>query len=139
MMVDASALMSAGYDHGFYICNVDGSFVWHPFGLIHTDLRLQPNGSQINTDNTQASTFLTRRLRLGFEGQLYGNIDYDNRYWKALCYFFAVLTLFGRIYHDQHWLSDVILGGLIPTVIGIKLNRINKNEMSNVLMKQTIN
>lgn len=68
---------SAGYDHGFYVRSADGSFVWHPFGLIHTDLRLSPSGSQINNDNTQASTFLTRRLRLGFEGQLYGNIDYD--------------------------------------------------------------
>ena len=68
---------SAGYDHGFYVRSADGNFVWHPFGLIHTDLRLSPSGSQINNDNTQASTFLTRRLRLGFEGQLYGNIDYD--------------------------------------------------------------
>jgi len=68
---------SAGYDNGFYIRSADSSFVWHPFGLIHTDLHLIPTGSQIYTDNTQASTFLARRLRIGFEGKLFRKIDYD--------------------------------------------------------------
>ena len=68
---------SAGFDHGFYIRSADGSFVFRPFGLIHTDLRINNNGTQINSDDTQASTFLVRRLRLGFEGQLYNWIDYD--------------------------------------------------------------
>ena len=68
---------SVGFDNGFYIKSGDSSFIFRPFGLIHTDLHLMPSGSQINNDNTQSSTFLTRRLRLGFEGQLYGKIDYD--------------------------------------------------------------
>ncbi len=68
---------SAGFDNGFYIRSADGSFVFRPFGLIHTDLRINNNGTQINSDDTQASTFLVRRLRLGFEGQLYNWIDYD--------------------------------------------------------------
>jgi len=68
---------SAGFDNGFYIRSADGSFVFRPFGLIHTDLRLNESGTQINTDDTQASTFLVRRLRLGFEGQLYNSIEYD--------------------------------------------------------------
>jgi hypothetical protein len=67
----------AGFDHGFYIRSKDGSFVFRPFGLIHTDFHLIQRGAQINTDDSQASTFLTRRLRLGFEGQLYEKIDYD--------------------------------------------------------------
>ena len=67
----------AGFDHGFYVRSKDGSFIFRPFGLIHTDFRLIQSGTQINTDDKQASTFLTRRLRLGFEGQLYGKIDYD--------------------------------------------------------------
>jgi hypothetical protein len=66
-----------GFEHGFYIRSKDGAFVFRPFGLIHTDFRLIHSGMKINTDDTQASTFLTRRLRLGFEGQLYGKIDYD--------------------------------------------------------------
>jgi phosphate-selective porin OprO/OprP len=32
---------------------------------------------QINSDETQVSTFLIRRLRFGFEGTLYKKIDYD--------------------------------------------------------------
>ncbi len=68
---------SAGFDHGFYIRSADGSSVFRPFGLIHTDLRINNNGKQINSDDTQTSTFLVRRLRLGFEGQLYNWIDYD--------------------------------------------------------------
>jgi len=67
----------AGFDHGFYVRSKDGSFIFRPFGLIHTDFRVIQSGTQINTDDKQASTFLTRRLRLGFEGQLYGKIDYD--------------------------------------------------------------
>ncbi len=67
----------AGFDHAFYVRSKDGSFIFRPFGLIHTDFRLIQSGTQINTDDKQASTFLTRRLRLGFEGQLYGKIDYD--------------------------------------------------------------
>ena len=66
-----------GFDNGFYIQSKDGAFIFRPFGLIHTDFRLIHSGTQINTDDTQASTFLARRLRLGFEGQLYGKIDYD--------------------------------------------------------------
>src|SRR3989339_278953 len=68
---------AAGFDNGFYIRSADGSSVFRPFGLIHTDLRVTNNGRQINSDDTQASTFLVRRLRLGFEGQLYNWIDYD--------------------------------------------------------------
>jgi phosphate-selective porin OprO/OprP len=68
---------AAGFDHGFFIRSADGAFVFRPFGLIHTDLRIVNSGTQINVDDTQASTFLVRRLRLGFEGQLYKWIDYD--------------------------------------------------------------
>ncbi|OGU33200.1 MAG: hypothetical protein A2057_14770 [Ignavibacteria bacterium GWA2_35_9] len=68
---------SAGFDNGFYIQSDDGSFVFRPFGLIHTDLRILSNSMQINSDETQASTFLVRRLRFGFEGTLYNKIDYD--------------------------------------------------------------
>ena len=67
----------SGFDHGFYIQSADGAFVFRPFGLIHTDLRLAESGRQINTDATQASTFVVRRLRIGFEGQLYRSIAYD--------------------------------------------------------------
>lgn len=34
---------------------------------------------------------------------------YDNKLWKALWYFLAVMTALGRIYHDKHWSSDVVI------------------------------
>ena len=68
---------SSGFDNGFFIRSADSSFVFRPFGLIHTDLRVINKGMQINSDETQSSTFLVRRLRFGFEGTLYKKIDYD--------------------------------------------------------------
>jgi len=52
----------------------------------------------------------------------------ENKYWKIFCYIFAVLTFSGRIYHDQHWMSDVILGAFISTMVGIRLIYIEKNS-----------
>jgi len=31
---------SSGFDNGFFIRSADSSFVFRPFGLIHTDLRV---------------------------------------------------------------------------------------------------
>lgn len=107
---------------------------WRPYtgngSLAFTPLNFGSNDHLSLPSGDVAIAFAFSTIAAGF---------FDNRYWKALCYFFAVLTLLGRMYHDQHWLSDVILGALIPTLIGIKLNHISKNKLSNVLMKQTIN
>lgn len=37
----------------------------------------------------------------------------DNTYLKILCYTGASIISISRIYHDRHWLSDVILGGFV--------------------------
>jgi hypothetical protein len=40
--------------------------------------------------------------------------------WATLgLYTCAGLTLFGRLYSDQHWVSDTFVGGVIGTVAGI--------------------
>lgn len=44
---------------------------------------------------------------------------YDNNLWKGFWYFIASLTAIGRIYHDQHWLSDVLLSAFITIKIGV--------------------
>lgn len=44
--------------------------------------------------------------------------EIDNTYWKAGWYTFASLVSFSRIYNNQHWLSDTILGGSIGYFIG---------------------
>ena len=48
---------------------------------------------------------------------------YDNKLWKIFWYGLAVLTAIGRIYHDQHWLTDVILSAFISISAGIQINK----------------
>jgi len=45
----------------------------------------------------------------------------DNIYLKIFYYALAVNTAFSRIFHDQHWLSDVITGAIAAIVIGKQL------------------
>jgi membrane-associated phospholipid phosphatase len=53
---------------------------------------------------------------------------FDNKAWKIFCYCVAVLTAFGRIYHDQHWLSDVTAASVFSIVSAIYLvRRINNS------------
>ncbi len=51
---------------------------------------------------------------------------YDNMLWKCFWYFIAVMTSIGRIYHDQHWLSDVLLSALITISICVWQNNYSK-------------
>jgi membrane-associated phospholipid phosphatase len=38
---------------------------------------------------------------------------FDNSVWSVFCYGAASVISVARIYHDEHWLSDVFLGGVI--------------------------
>ena len=89
-----------------------GSFAFDPFNLSSNDHFSLPSGDV-------AIAFAFSTIAAGF---------LKNRYWKVFCYFLAALTFFGRIYHDQHWMSDVTLGAFISTIIGMKLNLISKKE-----------
>ncbi len=42
----------------------------------------------------------------------------DNIFWQTAWFSAALLTSTARIYHDQHWLSDVTAGALIGYAIG---------------------
>ncbi len=42
----------------------------------------------------------------------------DNTYLKILCYSASGLVAFSRIYHNAHWLSDVVTGGVIGYFVG---------------------
>lgn len=42
----------------------------------------------------------------------------DNTYWRVGWYSIAAFTGAARIYHDRHWLSDVVLGSAIGYFIG---------------------
>ena len=42
-----------------------------------------------------------------------------NIVWKTLWYTIAVITACSRIYHDEHWLSDVLLAAAIGNIVGV--------------------
>jgi membrane-associated phospholipid phosphatase len=45
----------------------------------------------------------------------------ENIYLKVFFYALAVNTALSRIFHDQHWLSDVVTGGIVAIVVGRQL------------------
>lgn len=47
---------------------------------------------------------------------------FKNKLWKIFWYLLAVITSIGRIYHDQHWLSDVIAAAAISIFVGSYVN-----------------
>ena len=69
--------LTAGWDKGPYIKSRDDRFEFRPVGILHVDFRGFEKERQINTDDTLASTFDIRRLRLGFEGFIFEKIGYN--------------------------------------------------------------
>lgn len=54
----------------------------------------------------------------------------NNKLWKIFWFTLAVLTSFGRIYHDQHWFTDVLMGVFISVSAGIYINK--QNQIKNI-------
>lgn len=52
----------------------------------------------------------------------------NNKLWKVFWFGLAVLTAFGRIYHDQHWFTDAILAAFISVLVGYCINKQNIEE-----------
>lgn len=59
----------------------------------------------------------------------------DNNYLKALYFTPAVITCISRIYHDQHWLSDVVTGALIALLITKILIGFHKTRFKSISLK----
>jgi len=55
----------------------------------------------------------------------------DNIYWKIFWYGAAGATALSRIYHNQHWVSDVFLGAAIGYYVGKFIVKINKTGSVN--------
>jgi membrane-associated phospholipid phosphatase len=56
-----------------------------------------------------------------------------NKYLKILYYIPAVITCFSRIYHNQHWFSDVLAGAMIAILVSsalIELHRLRYKKVS---------
>lgn len=56
----------------------------------------------------------------------------ENVYLKSFYYLLAVITCFSRIYHRQHWFSDVVTGAIIAYLISRVLVAIHKEPESNI-------
>jgi membrane-associated phospholipid phosphatase len=78
-----------------------GNMDWHPV--------------QFNTDQT---SFPSGHATLAFAVSSVMANYIDNTYWKIGWYTLAGLVGTARIYHDKHWLSDVIMGSAIGYFIG---------------------
>ena len=78
-----------------------GNMNWHP--------------AQFNTDQT---SFPSGHATLAFAASSVMANYLDNFYWKAGWYTIAAMVGTARIYHDKHWLSDVVLGSAIGYFIG---------------------
>ncbi len=59
----------------------------------------------------------------------------DNVYLKVLYYIPAVITAVSRIYHNQHWLSDVVVGAMIAILITNVLVNFHKTRFKNISLK----
>jgi len=85
---------------------------WRPFNgvgqLYFTPFVLGPNAKLSLPSGDVAIAFVISSVFASL---------YDNILWKSFWYFIAVVTAIGRIYHDQHWLSDVLLSALITVCI----------------------
>lgn len=54
--------------------------------------------------------------------------EIDNIFWKIGWYSLAGLVGYARIYHNQHWFSDVLMGAAIGYFSGEFVNNHNSNE-----------
>jgi membrane-associated phospholipid phosphatase len=51
-----------------------------------------------------------------------------NIYLKTFYYTLAVITCISRIYHEQHWFSDVLTGAIVGYLVSRVLTEIDKKE-----------
>src|SRR4030095_8806189 len=56
----------------------------------------------------------------------------DNIYLKTFYYLLALITCVSRIYHQQHWFSDVVTGAIIAYLISRVLIAIHKEPVADI-------
>jgi hypothetical protein len=62
-----------------------------------------------------------RRGRIPRAERIVNDLVCPNGWRQARWYAFALVTPVSRMYHDQHWLSDVLLSTAIGTTLGMRL------------------
>ena len=86
--------------------------------------RSRPYNNQGHTDfkpfnlNNDNLSFPSGHATLAFAFSTVMAHQVDNIFWKAGWFSAAGLVCYARMYHDQHWLSDVLMGGAIGYFTG---------------------
>ncbi|MDR3610908.1 MAG: phosphatase PAP2 family protein [Ignavibacteriaceae bacterium] len=93
-----------------------GNMDWHPV--------------QFNTDQT---SFPSGHATLAFAVSSVMANYLDNIYWKIGWYSLASMVGTARIYHDKHWLSDVVMGSAIGYFIGDYVSHDPENRSEQLL------
>jgi len=89
----------------------NGNMTWNPF-TINDDRLSFPSGHA--TLSFAFCTIIANHV--------------DNVYWKIGWYSIAALVSSARIYHDQHWLSDIVVGSAIGYFVGNYVSKHPENR-----------
>ena len=80
------------------------------------------------TFNNDYNSFPSGHTTLVFAYSTVMANEIDNVFWKIGWYTLAGLVGYSRIYHNQHWFSDVLMAGAIGYFSGEFVNNHNMNE-----------
>lgn len=111
-------------------------------GLINLSTRFligrgRPNISESQYDfrpldfSWNYSAFPSAHTTLAFAYSTVMANEYNNFLWKFGWYSLSALVGYARIYNDQHWLSDVLMGAALGYFIGQFVNNHKTNQPNN--------
>ncbi|MEJ5350950.1 MAG: phosphatase PAP2 family protein [Melioribacteraceae bacterium] len=93
----------------------NGSNFYKPFTLFNDDFHSMPSGHA--TLAFALSTILSENT--------------DSKFLKIAAYIPAVLTAVSRVYQDNHWTSDVLLGAAVGYFVGNWVHKIHDSKVMN--------
>lgn len=77
------------------------------------------------------SSFPSAHATLSFAFSTVMAYEYENFFWKFGWYSLAGLVSYARIYNNQHWLSDVLMGAALGYFAGEFVNNHKSNQNKN--------
>jgi len=95
---------------------------WRPF-TAHGELSF----SWLQLRNEQLS-FVSGHASVGFALSCVLASSTNNIYLKSFFYLLAVVTALSRVYHDQHWLSDIVMGSFIGILFSTQLIQMHREK-----------
>ena len=98
----------------------DSHLYFKPFQLTDNDFQSLPSGH--TTVSFAVSTVLAQYL--------------DNIFWKVFWYGAAGMVSLSRVYHNQHWFSDIFLGAAIGYFVGQFIVNQNTETSSRITANQ---